>query len=322
MFKRDSKLYRLYRKLIINNFRRICFGFYFYLFGNLSRNFKDYINQKGLKRLRIEFPIVSLISLEGVKFLIQIDSRGYIEDRLILDGRYEMDIPAIAHHFIKQNSSIIDVGANLGFYSLYFAKKYPDCKIYGYEPVSYVFNSFLKSKDINNLSNLYPYKLAAGAAYEELKINSANQNTYNKGTSSIRNNHDINETFSSEKIKVVPLNDHLKDSRTVSFIKIDVQGFEKDVLEGAWELIKRDRPAIIFEHADQYYNEPKKLRSGIAHKFKTLNYKIYLIRTGQFVSSYCFLEFFNFSKPTYVEGDFLAISQTESAPLKFSIHNY
>ena len=78
---------------------------------------------------------------------------------------------------------------------------------------------------------MYPYKLAAGAVHKELDIYAATQDTYNKGTSSIKNNHDINETFSSEKIKVVPLNDHLKDTSAVSFIKIDVQGFENDVFD-------------------------------------------------------------------------------------------
>jgi len=320
MFNRESKLYRLYRKLIINNLRRFIFGLYFLLSEILKKHYKDYVNKKILKQLKIQFPIISVISLEEIKFLIHINSRGYIEDNLIMNGTYDLVIPKIADYFIKKNSLIIDVGANLGFYSLYFARKYPDCKVYGYEPVSYIYNSFLKSKDLNELSNLYPYKMAVGANHEELDIYAATQESYNKGTSSIKNNHDINETFSLEKINVVPLNNHLKETKQVSFIKIDVQGFEKDVFEGAWELIKRDRPAIIFEHSDSYYESPRKIRDDIAEKFAELKYNIYCIRAGQLISRYCFLEAFDFSKSGFVAEDLLAISQTESIPANFSRH--
>ena len=84
MFNRESKLYRLYRKLIVNNLRRFVCGLYFLLSEILKKHYRDYVNKKGLKQLKIQFPIISVISLEEIKFLIHIDSRGYIEDNLIM----------------------------------------------------------------------------------------------------------------------------------------------------------------------------------------------------------------------------------------------
>ena len=319
--KRESKFYRLYKKLFINNLRRVGFGFYFYVFERLKDIYKEFIGQRCLKRLKVQYPVISLISLDDIELLIHIGSRGYIEDRLIIERKYEMDILEIAHHFIKPNSLILDVGANLGFYSLYFAKKYPDCKIFGYEPVTFIFDSFLKSKYLNGLTNLDPCKMAVGANHTKLEIYGATQDTYNKGTSSIKVNHDINETFTTENIRVVPLNDFLKEPRKVSFIKIDVQGFEKDVFEGAWDLIKRDKPAIVFEHSDLYYEAPRETRKDIAEKFQMLNYEIYFIRSGRFVSQYHFLQKIDFSTSSVVSGDFLAVPLFNAIPSNMTIHS-
>jgi hypothetical protein len=78
-----------------------------------------------LKQLQIKYPLISFVSFEGIHLLIDLESRGYFEDRLICEGNCETGLLDIARHFIKENSLVIDVGANLGFYSLYFAKNIP-----------------------------------------------------------------------------------------------------------------------------------------------------------------------------------------------------
>ena len=49
-----------------------------------------------------------------------------------------------------------------------------------------------------------------------------------------------------EEVKIVPL-DSVVSSRRITFIKIDVEGFELPVLRGASATIERDRPTILFE---------------------------------------------------------------------------
>ena len=216
-----------------------------------------------MKKLKIKYPILAPISINRVNYLIFLNSSGLLEDRLISKGDFEVSLLDLADYFIKEDTTIIDVGANIGIYSLYFSKKYPSCQVFSYEPVSSVFKSLKKSATINGLTNLNPYLLAVGSECSETEIYAATEATYNKGLSSIMKNFDLNETYVKEKINVIALDSHIKKYNRVSFIKIDVQGLEKNVLDGALKVIKRDNPVIIFEHSDLYFKDPSQVRKQI-----------------------------------------------------------
>ena len=303
-----KKISRFYRKLILNNFKRVLYNSQYFILEIFKRSYCEYIKKRGLKKIKIKYPILAPIELNGVNFLIFLNSSGLLEDRLISKVDCEVCLLDIAEYFIKEDTTIIDVGANIGIYSLYLSKKYPSCQIYSYEPVSSVFKSFKKSIAINGLTNLNPYLLAVGSECTKTEINAATEASYNKGLSSIMNNFDLNETYIKEKINVITLDSHIKKYNKVSFIKIDVQGLEKNVLDGALEIIKRDNPVIIFEHSDLYFKVPSETRKHISELFSLNNYKIYLIRSGENEFKYLFLEDIDFRNSSdNIDGDFVAI---------------
>ena len=304
----QKKISRFYTKLIINNFKRLVFNSYYFLLEGFNRAYYENKKKRGLKKLKIKYPIIAPIRFNGVSFLIFLNSSGLLEDRLISKVGFEVCLLDLADYFIKEDTTIIDVGANLGIYSLYFSKKYTSCQVHSYEPVSSVFKSFKRSADINNLTNLHPYLLAVGSDCCETEIYAATEATYNKGLSSILNNFDLNETYIKEKINVISLDSHIKNYKKVSFIKIDVQGLEKNVLDGALEIIKRDNPVIIFEHSDLYFKVPSETRKHISDLLSLQSYEIYLIRSGENEFKYLFLEDIDFRNSSdNIDGDFIAI---------------
>ena len=261
-----------------------------------------------MKKLKIKYPILAPISINRVNYLIFLNSSGLLEDRLISKVDFEVSLLDLADYFIKEDTTIIDVGANIGIYSLYFSKKYPSCQVFSYEPVSSVFKSLKKSATINGLTNLHPYLLADGSECSETEIYAATEATYNKGLSSIMKNFDLNETYVKEKINVIALDSHIKKYNRVSFIKIDVQGLEKNVLDGALKVIKRDNPVIIFEHSDLYFKDPSQVRKQISDLFSLQSYEIFLIRNGEKEFKYLFLEDVDFlGSSDNLDGDFIAI---------------
>ena len=174
--------------------------------------------------------------------------------------------------------------------------------------------------EINSLNNLHPYLMAVGSDCTETKIYAATEASYNKGLSSIMKYFDLNETYITEKINVITLDSHIKKYNRVSFIKIDVQGLEKNVLDGAAKIIKRDKPVIIFEHSDLYLKNPLETRKHISDLFSLQNYQIYLIRRGENEFKYLFLEDIDFSNSIdNLDADFIAIPM---GSVEFSASKY
>jgi FkbM family methyltransferase len=139
-------------------------------------------------------------------------------------------------------NKIIDVGANSGQYALGIRKTGFKGDILSFEPVEHVFNKL--KKRANKDSKWKVHNLALGNKQEELEIN-VSKNTYSSSILNMMPEHLKNapEALYLEKeiIKVDTLDNMFKSlvsSNDVVLLKLDVQGFEKNVLEGAKESLK------------------------------------------------------------------------------------
>jgi FkbM family methyltransferase len=165
------------------------------------------------------------------------DVLGSIDQLIIYD---EYDIK----NFLKEDSVVLDVGANIGVFSVYCANVCKNGRVYSFEPVSFVFG--ILSKNTKNYKNCFCFKLGVGSENEEkiIKIRSWNPGY---STIDIENIERKAESFDvEEKIKIVKLDDWIKESdiSKIDFIKIDVEGYELEVLKGAIETIKKFKPVL------------------------------------------------------------------------------
>ena len=292
---------------LIHNLKSLLFLLIYYGLEAPWKAYNKYIQKRSIKSLKIKYPIIDLIRFKGVEFLIYFESKGIIEELILKEGSYEGDLITIADCFIEENTIIIDVGANIGFESLYFARKYPANLVYSYEPTAISYKCLSKSKDINGLANLKIFRLGVGEKSGRVEIHSATKETYNKGLASIETNFDLDDTFIKETIDITTLDDHIKENKRITLIKIDVQGYEPKVLEGAINLIKKDRPVIIYEHFEGYYSDPLKLRNKLEGLFSSLGYELYLIRSESGFRPHRFLEKVNLKSRKEINGNIVAI---------------
>ena len=65
--------------------------------------------------------------------------------------------------------------------------------------------------------------------------------------------------------------------KKISVIKIDVQGVELEVLKGATNILKLDRPVIIFEHEDDYHDNPKQVKFETQQFFDEHHYDLFVL---------------------------------------------
>ena len=156
--------------------------------------------------------------------------------------------------FRQDSPNVIDVGANVGVYTLGLASRLlPGGRVYAFEPQRILFNMLAGSVALNSLDNVFCCNMALGDRDGEIEIP---QYDYDRPMSfgSIEFDGEQKEPLAQERghdparRETVPL--VRLDSlglRRVGLIKIDVEGMEEKVLAGARETIARERPFVLLE---------------------------------------------------------------------------
>jgi FkbM family methyltransferase len=147
-------------------------------------------------------------------------------------------------NFVHKGDTILDVGGNLGFFVLILTDLINDSgKIYSFEPSNRLNKKLTSTIKINNLKNVEIINLALG---EEEGTSSLYYNPKQSGLSSIVTHSE--KDYLLEEIKITSVDKFSKKiSDRIAFIKIDTEGFEPQVLRGAKETIKKDKPIIYIE---------------------------------------------------------------------------
>lgn len=124
----------------------------------------------------------------------------------------------------KENLTVVDVGANVGLASLYFAKY--ASKVIAVEPTESHYKCLSEMVRYNNLQNVIPVNLAVGSK-SELKLLHHSKNATMNSLSPL-----TNDTGETEMVKVVTLEDLFKEYKlnVIDFLKIDVEGSEMDLI--------------------------------------------------------------------------------------------
>lgn len=147
-----------------------------------------------------------------------------------------------------QDKVIIEVGSNIGLFSKCIVENISYKDIHLFEPsTEYLNESKILLKDYSNITY---NNFAVGNSNEEMTLYKSKDS--NIGWNTLYTKDPIQderfyEKMNSEKISTVKLDDYFNDIERVDFIKIDVEGYERNVLEGSWNIIKKFKPYLLVE---------------------------------------------------------------------------
>lgn len=204
-------------------------------------------------------------------------------------GHYSTEISEtfLISELSKHTNSFVDIGANIGFFSLLYANATDDKhKVFAFEPSSENFALFDAAIEQNNLKNRIDLQnLAVGEVSGEGKLNihsfGSGGNTL-LGLESSNAKEMTNNYFEPEKVSIISLDefyDQNKSNLSNSLVKIDVEGFEKSVFKGAisW-FTSQDAPIIMFEAwPDTLQSNKSQNHLEITNLLVKLGYQIYCI---------------------------------------------
>ena len=154
-------------------------------------------------------------------------------------GLHEFTDMGFLLHFLRKDDLFVDIGANVGSYTV-LAGAHVGAKVKSIEPVPKTFQHLKNNIAINQIgNNVEAYNLALGNEKGYISFTSSLDTMNHVATSSEKN---------TIQVPVDTLDEILGKEEEPVLLKIDVEGFETDVLNGASSTLKKDKlKAIIIE---------------------------------------------------------------------------
>lgn len=156
--------------------------------------------------------------------------------------QYEHDETALAQKVPKEGMTVLDIGANVGFYTAQFAHAItPSGTVYAFEPDPECHSFLLQTIAAISFTNVHPIQAAASSKDGSMELFTSSQN---RGDNRLYSNEMAD---GSTTVKVLCIDNFLAERKVsqIDFIKIDVQGFEGSVLSGLEQTFRQSKPLTI-----------------------------------------------------------------------------
>lgn len=185
-----------------------------------------------------------------------LNNTGYLDKQIITKGAFEPLTTKAIKRFVKSGDVVIDVGANIGYYTVLLSKLVGATgKVFAFEPTKHFGGVLRDNIEINHLNNIEIIDLGLSNQVQDLVID------IGPSSATLHSPAGFDKVINTEKISLTTLNAFLRERapERIDFIKIDIDGHEPLFFDGAWDALERYSPIIIFEVSHLHY-----LEAGVA----------------------------------------------------------
>lgn len=202
-----------------------------------------------------------------------IDSRvDIIKNRLRRGLPWEPEISAIMQQVVKPGTTAIDVGSHIGTHTVTLSNLVGDRgRVIAFEPQMKLYSELVMNLELNKKKNVTAYRAAVGNVYQNIEMNMPVPD--NEGGTAIGSGGDSAIMITLDSLGL----------DNVSFMKIDAVNLEEQVLLGAKETIRKNKPVIILEIMGNIYQHDPERGEKIERTIKLLEsmgYKVEYIENS------------------------------------------
>mgnify|MGYP000852555253 CR=1 FL=1 len=240
---------------------------------NLIKRIKYYLIS--IKTLLIKVPLKVLWNMtfnketvlkldDGASFKLRNKFDLWVVKETYLDEDYRIDDDLIA-----ENPTIIDIGAYIGDYAIWAAKKYLNSKVYAIEPVKENYDLVLENIENSSLSNIKPYRLALHSSETEQYLKTKNISLSQSFIAQ-------NEESMDEKSPSMSLKNFMKveNIKKCHILKMDCEGSEYDILlNSEITFLKEKFDNIILE----YHTHPEYSYKDLVKHLESADFEVEII---------------------------------------------
>lgn len=240
-------------------------------------DYADFIKMSNCREILIKDGEV-IFALESENILINMtcpkNDRTSVPFTFFAFDDYDCKVTNFLCSLIKEGDTVLDVGANVGWFTLHFLKLINNINVYSFEPIEPLWNSLNKNMYLNGFDSTHCYNACVSDIDDTIDF----YHDKDRFGASSMVKLDDNALKDHELRRVRSITIDSLDLDNVKFMKIDVEGAEKLVIDGALKTIQRDRPIIYAEllikwcdKFDYHPNKVIKTLSNIGYKCVIIN---------------------------------------------------
>lgn len=174
--------------------------------------------------------------------------------------------------FLTSSSVVLDIGAHIGTYSV-IASTFTNNKVIAIEASPTNFSLLKDNKEQNNLKHLEIHNIGAGDKVTELSFVDRGSGAHMAGVD--------DDPADLQKVPCVPLDSILDKEDAIDFVKLDIEGYEINALEGMQKTLDKFEPPILFEcngHTLKFFE--KTANDLFRYLEERFGYRIFVLLNG------------------------------------------
>jgi len=234
--------------------------------------------------------ITKTLEILGKRFLVNGDSE-YLGP---MGDRFEPETVSLLLALCRADSQVLDVGANIGMTALTLSQICINGKVVALEPVPHTFQLLTQNLRTAQVNNVTALNFGAGSSNGTFTMQGAENNA---AGAFVADRYTIPDTghFSS-KVEIKRLDDVFPElglSR-LDFLKMDIEGFELEALEGARNILEQFKPRVLLEMNHWCLNA--------LHNISLPDFRARLLEIFPFVYAVQFPSFLDFADKANIHG--------------------
>lgn len=222
-----------------------------------------------------------IVVRNGVTYDLDL-SQG-IDFAIYLGGMFERNTALALSKLTKPSSLVLDIGANIGAHTLHLANLVgPSGRVMAFEPTDFAFRKLRSNLDLNPslISRVEAFHCFLTAS-DEASVPSTIYSSWPLAEEAGLHAKHLGREMPTESAQARSLDSLLSEraDRKVQLVKLDVDGFECDVLRGATSMLRDARPIFVMELAPYVLEERGASLDQLLSYFIPNGYVIYDERT-------------------------------------------
>ncbi|MCW8915711.1 MAG: FkbM family methyltransferase [Magnetovibrio sp.] len=214
-----------------------------------------------------------------------LDLREGIDFSIFLFGNFEPSTTKALKSLIRKGDCVIDIGANIGAHTMSMAAYVGNTgRVIAFEPTHYAYTKLMNNISLNSelAAHITPVQCMLSDRLDADLSASICSSWPLQSETGLHTVHGGRE-MSTDGAQVITLDDYLETHNIahVDLIKMDVDGYETDVLKGSQNTLRQHTPTIVMEYAPYVLEERGTSADEMLELLKPHGYSIFDEKTGQ-----------------------------------------